>query len=568
MLKSLTLLQGPEGHKTPVKIECEGVTILVGPNNSGKSLALSELFRLVTHESRRPPRTLLLKDFTINIPNSSEMLENLQSTFDVVSEPNQNGDPQLLMIFDSYHRPDRSSSLPYEEVKRRLSLGDEKLIISTLLLFMCIHLTGRERFQLLTAREVKPLFGGERSTRSTLSILYHNPASVDAISQLLRDFFGYEMFIDLSDIPLLRVRLSREPVPEDVHVHKSATAKVAQWCKKQTLLDHASDGVQCLVSILSALHAHKSSVILIDEPEVFLHPAPARRLGAQLGDIARNRLGNVFASTHSADFLLGCVQAGTPVNIIRLGYRDEVAEVYAVSSEELSKFARKPLVRSTNAVAALFADGAIVAEADGDRVLYETAFHYLEEKRPSGCAIHFANGRGKGTVHELVGPLRKLGVAAAVVVDMDILEHKGECKALLAAAQYPRDLISVLQSHRDRVEKAFCAAGRSMKQGITALEGEARIVTEDLINALKEYGIFIVPGGQLEAWLPDIAGGMEKDARVTEILRHLDERGGPKLEEFDKDVWEFIGDIVRWIKAPQRKGTSRRAHTIVPDAGK
>lgn len=235
----------------------------------------------------------------------------------------------------------------------------------------------------------------------------------------------------------------------------------------------------------------------------------------------------MFASTHSADFLLGCVQAGGPVNIVRLGFRNEVAEVYAVDASELAYFARKPLIRSMNAVAALFADGAVVSEADGDRVLYETAFHYLEEKRPSGCAVHFANGRGKGSLPELVGPLRKLGVAVAAVVDMDIVEHKGEWTALLRAAQCPPDLASTLQLHRDRVEKACLKTGVNPgEHGLNTLEGDDREVAAAFVKNVREYGRFIVPGGQLKSWLPKVGSSKRKDARVTELLRFLDDQGG------------------------------------------
>jgi hypothetical protein len=252
---------------------------------------------------------------------------------------------------------------------------------------------------------------------------------------------------------------------------------------------------------------------------------------------------------------MGSLQGGTPVNIIRLGYRDEVAEIHAVASSQLAELSRKPLVRSTNAIGAVFSDGAIVAEADGDRVLYETAFHYLEENRPSGCTVHFANARGKGTVQEIVGPLRKLGVPAAAVVDMDILADKGEWTALLRAAQCPDGQKSAWQLHREAIVKAFHNAGKSPKEdGLHGLQGGDRESAETLIAQVKQYGIFIVPGGQVESWLPSIGMNKKKDARVTKILRTLDEQGEPSEDELDDDVWGFIGDMIAWIRDTHRRG--------------
>ena len=70
-----------------------------------------------------------------------------------------------------------------------------------------------------------------------------------------------------------------------------------------------------MAAILSADHR----VMLIDEPEAFLHPVLARKLGVKLTELASERDANVLASTHSADFLMGCVESGN-VKVVRLTY--------------------------------------------------------------------------------------------------------------------------------------------------------------------------------------------------------------------------------------------------------
>ena len=74
-----------------------------------------------------------------------------------------------------------------------------------------------------------------------------------------------------------------------------------------------SDGVKAYSGILAAVLSTDLKVILMDEPDAFLHPPLARRLGTALTTIASERDGNVFASTHDSNFLMGCIHAGKPV---------------------------------------------------------------------------------------------------------------------------------------------------------------------------------------------------------------------------------------------------------------
>jgi AAA15 family ATPase/GTPase len=49
------------------------------------------------------------------------------------------------------------------------------------------------------------------------------------------------------------------------------------------LISDASDGVKAFIGILSELIAGDPKVILVDEPEAFLHPSLATTLGNESG---------------------------------------------------------------------------------------------------------------------------------------------------------------------------------------------------------------------------------------------------------------------------------------------
>ena len=137
-----------------------------------------------------------------------------------------------------------------------------------------------------------------------------------------------------------------------------------------------------MAAILSAGHR----VILIDEPEAFLHPVLARKLGVKLTELASERDANVLASTHSADFLMGCVESGN-VNVVRLTYKkNKKATARHLPSERLREMMKDPLLRSTGVLGGLFHEGVVVCEQDSDRALYQEVNHRLLASERPGAA--------------------------------------------------------------------------------------------------------------------------------------------------------------------------------------
>jgi hypothetical protein len=91
-------------------------------------------------------------------------------------------------------------------------------------------------------------------------------------------------------------------------------------------------------------------------------------------EIARAALNSdkrVFVSTHSPTFVMGCIQSGAPVNIIRLTYRSSVATARVLPSEELLELMHNPLLRSTGVLSGLFYEFVVVTESDADRAFYQ-----------------------------------------------------------------------------------------------------------------------------------------------------------------------------------------------------
>src|SRR5205085_1770284 len=95
------------------------------------------------------------------------------------------------------------------------------------------------------------------------------------------------------------------------------------------------------------------------------------------------------------------------------------------------------------------------------------------------------------------------------------------------------------------------------RKGVDALSGDQRHALEDFIAQLGNYGVFVVPSGELECWLPQL---MRRSPHKSEWLENTFEAMGEDagaasyVKPGDDDVWRFMAGIRRWLHDPKRRG--------------
>ncbi|MDO8410428.1 MAG: AAA family ATPase [Phenylobacterium sp.] len=416
-----------------------------------------------------------------------------------------------------------------------------------------IRLDGRSRFNLTNDQK-----GGDLLSRpgNILAHLFVDDDSRSAVRNVLHDAFSLHFVIDPTSLGTLRIRLS-EDVPLDDE--QSLNVDARNFHQKATYIKDASDGLQAFTGIVTAVHSGDFHTILVDEPEAFLHPPLARKLGKHLSSLVTERGGSLMASTHSPDFLMGCLQATKDVRVLRLEYGSGKSRGKMVDPIKLESFLRKPLMRSANVISSLFYDGVIVSESDNDRAFYAEVYYRLTEAGVDYPSILFVNAQNKQTIRDIVGPLREFGVPAAAIVDIDIIKDGGkDWTEWLKSARVPDALHLGYGQQRSAIKDVLIASGKDMKKdgGVDILSGQGRKAADAMFNVLDSYGIFAVRRGELEHWLPELNIPGKKTDWTVNMLDRMgsDPAAASYVTPNGQDVWSFVDKVTAWVKDPARLG--------------
>lgn len=335
MLKGLELKFGSSFGQPKLSLPLEpSITIFVGPNNSGKSLLLREIAAYCKSASVGSHTKILEQleciavdrataeiDFAniLREPNPSEVIVHGQVPVSIAGKNKQ-------IHADHYY-------LGREQPKNHLSFfSNYHLGPSTL------SLDGQSRLALLDAEDR----GDLKYPVTPLSRMFVGNEKRKKWQGMLHDAFGLYPGIDASVGSKLSVRFGQTLPPRE----RTLEADILDWMREALPVEAVSDGVKAFSGILLQIYAGDPRVIIIDEPEAFLHPSLARALGRELVAAARSEEKFVFASTHSADFLMGAIQSGAIVNIVRLTWDNSGAAARLLPNAELARLMNDPMLRS------------------------------------------------------------------------------------------------------------------------------------------------------------------------------------------------------------------------------
>jgi len=558
MIDKIKLKSGSSQGQPNLEIDLTPITVFVGPNNSGKSRVLIEIENYSRNTHGQPND--LIVDSIFFTPFSKDEIETEISKIEQTPKFGENIDPGHVLI--GKVNPQNNQAARFQVYKEGLiseaqNPNTRQGYYKSFLNIYTLRLDGTNRLNLLQEQQAGDL---QTTPINHLAHLFIDNTLRKELRRIVYEAFGKYYVIDPTHIGQLRVRLSdKEPVDE--REEKGWENEAINFHKKALLISDASDGVKAFTGIMTTLLAGDPKITLIDEPEAFLHPALSNKLGKEIGSSLRTSKKRLLVATHSSSFLMGCIQSGAPLNIVRLTYKNGVPTSRILPKEKILHLMRHPLLRSTGVLNGLFFESVIVTEADSDRAFYqEINERLLSENDPRGINnCLFINAQNKQTVWEIVKPLRELGIPTVGIVDIDVLKEGGKVfTKLLDGSFIPSLNQQPFHKQRKSLYDTLQATEKNWKTsgGIELLNGEDKEACSNFFNQLDEYGVFVIRQGELESWLKPLNASGHGSNWLIDIFSKMGEN--PEVAGYTiptaGDVWDIIGKVKIWIDNTSRKG--------------
>lgn len=253
---------------------------------------------------------------------------------------------------------------------------------------------------------------------------------------------------------------------------------------------------------------------------------------------------------------MGAIFSGSPINIIRLTYKNEVATVHVLENDDLRKITQSPLLSSLGVIEAIFYDHVIVTEGESDRAFYQEINERLLQYKPEwgiqNCL--FISALNKHSIPDIIETLRNIGVSVIGITDIDVIKKNGPSFGrFLQAFSVPPEMHESMKSGRSAVERIFKQKPTDQKFTMlnASLTNDEKQTANRLFDQLNDFGLFVVRIGELEDWLSGL--GVNKKIKNKWLINIFEKLGSDPndpnyIKYSDDDVWEFIHQIKQWFE--------------------
>ena len=419
-----------------------------------------------------------------------------------------------------------------------------------------------------------------------IHLMYSDDRLEDRLSRYFQLAFGEDLIVDRaagSRAPLLTgCRPTRKPCEDRVsqsYVERLRTSTVP--------LQEQGDGMRSFASVVLHLLAPTSaSILLLDEPEAFLHPPQARLLGEIIA-AEKSSGAQLFVATHSPDVLQGLISvAPDHLRVLRVQRDGDVNRITELNKDLVKDITNDPLMSYSSVMSGVFHQRVIICEADADCMFYSSILALSEvhggERRPDVLFVH-ANGKHRMAV--LAKTLVALGVPADVIADIDILDDisvfRGVVESLEkdSAAVIPlaESVKKAIEQHKPGLNSAEIKNGiadilkdapsagefpKELRSKINSLfreaspwdaikeagaaaipPGQPSSQFQKLLKLCRQMGLWIVPVGELEGFYKYTGGHGPR--WVQKVIEERDLATDSDLER----ARQFVRDL--WMSAPQ-----------------
>ncbi|WP_107923474.1 AAA family ATPase [Lysinibacillus parviboronicapiens] len=556
MLDEIILKFG-ESTDSKLSFRPQEINVIVGPNNSGKSLLLREILQYVS--TQQPQNEYHLIDKIKLIHKSTIEIEEILDK----RIRNKNHTEHVNIIDSNGHITETIDENIFKQSYFQSELIDpyiEGFLIRFLVGQSTLLLNGQTRLDSLKWKDFTTIGETNFNYNNVVNKIINDDSIYNKLQEYVYDAFKLYPEIKING-SMAQIVLSNSKIPEDFRL--SIKPEANEFLKNAQNNENTSDGRKAYIGIISEIISGKPNTILLDEPEAFLHPPLARKLGNVISKLGNAENKKIFISSHSSNFIMGCIEARVPINIIRLTYEGEKATAKLLDNESLSNMMKNPLLRSTNVLDGIFFKNVIVTESDSDRVFYQEINQRLKDFKPEWHIDEclFLNAQNKQTVGWITKELRKIGIPTVSIIDLDLIKDGGGVFTdYLKSVNIPVSQHPGICTNKESIKNLFpniTQKNSPLKtHGIKYLSKDDKPLLESFLSTLNTYGLFPVPIGELEAWLSEIPLEGHGNTWITNKFELMGDN--PDHENYikpkDDDVWLFIKQIKDWFDNSERRG--------------
>lgn len=535
------------------------IVILVGPNNAGKSATLKELYTSTQHVSEK----IILKGIEIQRHgDNTELIADLELKSSVIQK--DRADPIYGGLGYSLSSLDARNS--WDGYKKGLSKVHPFFV-------KWVNTEAR----ITAANPPENISITKQNPQHPIHFLQADDLVEEKFSRYFKQAFGLDLILHRNagnKVPLY-VGTKPELGPNEDRTSHGYITRLEQLDE----LNQQGDGMRAFVGVLLNAFILNHSILLIDEPEAFLHPPQARLLGKMIGkELPANR--QLFLATHDENFLKGLLDSGNEnIKVIRINREGNINTINELHAEDINTIWNDSLLRHSNILGGLFHSKVVLCESDSDCRFYSailsSIFDDTEEVSPDILFVHCG---GKHRMPIVINALKKLGVPIQVIVDFDILNDQYPIKEIftdlngiweeiendwkivksavdskkpeLEKVDLKENIDLILEKNKNRIIEKETISSISMllkraspwsyakEIGKTFLPAGDQTKAFERLNAKAiEVGLNIVEVGELESFVKSI--GNHGPKWVNEVLK-MDLKNNPDLN----DARSFVKRIV------------------------
>ena len=549
------------------------ITVFVGPNNSGKSQTLKDIRCMMDKQQSPIKKPVILKeDYScFTIPNLATIKKDVPHGNSIVNANNIFFETLGSNLFNKY-----SLEVQTLQIENFDSLGEDarlKMFFGWFGKYYIAVMDAESRLKL--ASETNSFVPSEERPSNLIQSLFVNNPKEENLKNAFKGAFQQDIKVDYSQLAKICLRVGDRvnEIPPDARTAYTIAKDIPK-------IDNQGDGYRSFAGIIIGLLTCTNRIILLDEPEAFLHPAQAFFLGKWIGEHQSEIGSQLLVCTHSSNFLSGILTGTQELSVIRLKRNGDKTSYNVLTSEIAKQLIGNPILSSQRVVDGIFHKGVVVCEADADRAVYQSVASIYHKSNREILFIHAHNKQSLALVAEV---LKQTGTPVAVISDIDILrpdkdlnnvykaltnsdmcqelkdkqktldeyidsrpedevleELKGKVEEYLNQLREGKHSLDGAKGALSRIQSETSKWSNIKRNGISSLEKGQDENALTLIKELSKIGLFVVPVGELEGWME--LGTHKKNKWIIPALQKINEGRA------SKPLIKFVGDVLKYFE--------------------